>query len=697
MFSGTEERLRLFVEKTASALTEEVRVEVRPGDAWASYPGSSPPMLVYRLTDVAVIGDEIVAVTAHEIAHLLYTQESVKWPFDVGKFPRSARLLLNAVEDSRIERLFSDDFPGARSLFDQKLSVGYDGKVQRGFGDLPIKWRFLLNIDRVLHGLEPWGDARDIDAVDKALDACLLGMWADTTQECTSHLEIPFRIMVELIRNEAKEKTDSALTIPDHLKLPPAMIPPDYMANAPSADEGEGGSKSDRSAAGAEQDDGKPGGEDGTPGSRAEGKGPKGKGEGKSGEGASGSGSGEEKGAGGSGAGGSGAGKIDTDAWDGFGDPNDASLPAEPPLGATEPAAKPMNIIEEMVNEQKALGSKNKTIDVLSFRQRLRAKDTKEVEKRIEAEKDAYWKQIAEVFGKTGVSKALEARVTKNLEIVRKDIADLELEIRTLRSYARMVLRDNGTARFSGSYTSGRRIKTHRLYRLESDNPRIMERKEAIGGKSYSIAVVVDQSSSMAGGGRQELAYKSALVFLKAFEGLIDTSVIGFSEAYGDPIMHAVAARRSRPYGYPSRASQGYMWRTYKSSERTLDERLAMIPELGRSYASTPMEYGVTAAIEQLKSSDKEVRAMLLITDGAPNDSTLAAAKLAEARRLGIQTFALYIGGRSAGSDYSAPSAGFKFLLDNCDHAVEVRGVASIPTSVYAVLRNIVRRRMAAV
>lgn len=718
MFSATEDRLRTFVEKLAGALTEEVRVDVRPGDAWAAYPGRKPPLLTFRLADVAVIGDEILSVTAHEIAHLLYTSPGhVKFPFDVGKFPRAAQLLLNAVEDSRIERVFSDHYPGARSLFDRKADVAYDGKVQKGFEELPAKWRFVLNIDRVLHGLEPWGSDVDVKAVELSLDHCLKSVWEDTTEKCASHLEVPFRLMVELMRREKQE--DEGMQVPPHLMLPPEMmgLPSDYEANAPMDDDGDGSPQmSGHSLPGAEDDDHQPGGTDGTPGKRQGGEG-QGAGKGEQGTGQGDKAGSATKGTG-DGAGNSpGEGAGGGEGFGEFGDPNDPDLEGDDPVQAlnTLTDEKTTNIVEEMVQEELAKGSTNKTIDILSYRQRQRAKQAKEIERQIEKERSTSWRELLEAFGRERFDHVFEDRMKKNVERYLQYRTELEPEIRTLRTYARTVLRDNDTQRFAGNHTSGRKIKTHRLSRIYVDDPRLFEKKEETGGKSYAVAVVVDQSSSMRGGSKSELAFRSALVFLEAFDVLVDTAAIGFSDiSYQDPggfigvnahdpRHHAYYTRHPRRVrGTGGNFTNEQLWeikmaRTYKPLDAGLKLRSALIPELERTYSSTPMEYGMRRAIEELQKSQREVKAIVIITDGEPNDQAASAAEFKRARRLGIETYALYIGGRRPGDTLATMPGGLRWLGEVADRVVEVRTTATIPQAVYNLLRGVVRRRRYAV
>lgn len=709
MYSPTEERLRTFIERLSEALTEEVQVIVQPGDAWAAYPKANPPRLTFRLADIAVMletmPDTILSVTAHEIAHLLYTEVPIKWNFDVTKKPRAAHLLLNAVEDSRIERVFSDDFPGARSLFDRKQEDIYDYKVQRGFPDLPIKWRYILNIDRVLHGLEPWGDARDLEAVDKALDACLAGMWADSTQTAADQMELPYRIMLELMLQEQQENQGIKRPQGDVIYIPPELLedfglPSDYETNAPMDDVDEldqrTGVVSNRAMPGAAEDDGKVGGQDSSDGKRAKADG--------SGSGTKGVGKGSKESPGGAGTDGAGGGSGTEKSVDkkGAGGPAEGRYDElEPEAEPTQdPQGKPTNIIEEMVNEETAAGNRSKTVDILSYRQRHRQREAKEIEKKIRSEQDAFWDELNKIFQQSRASGSFKARMEQNEKIYEADKAALKNQIATLRGYARNVLRDNAMQRFGGNHTSGRKVKTHRLTRLDIDDARLFERREQIGGKSYAIELVVDQSASMRGYGKQELAYKAALVFVEAFDGIVETGVIGFSDiGFSEVGATAVGAAVNRKYArnYINRyARMAITHRTYKGVEDDLRRRRSTIPELRNSYSSTPMEAGVSAAVEQLRTSKKEIRAIVILTDGQPNDPVLAERSFLEAKRLGIETYGLHIGGRTGSYDTGGiRDAGFSFLAKACDHAVQVRGTTDIPSAVYRLLRGVVRSRRA--
>jgi Mg-chelatase subunit ChlD len=311
------------------------------------------------------------------------------------------------------------------------------------------------------------------------------------------------------------------------------------------------------------------------------------------------------------------------------------------------------------------------------------------------AESDSFWDELNKVFEQARATEEFKHRMRENEARYARDRAELSREIATLKGYARNVLRDNAMRRFAGNHTSGRKIKTHRLSRIDNDDPRIFEKQEQVGGKSYAICLVVDQSASMRGASKQELAYKTSLVFLEAFDELVETSVIGFSDiGFSEPDAAAVA--RYAAMGYSKRVARQYahriaiLHRTYKGKDDPMRKRWCVLPELDRSYSSTPMEAGVDAAVRQLRDSDKDVKVIIVITDGQPNDPAVATKSLREAQRLGIETYGLCIGGRGQANP------GIAFLARACDHAVPVESPQGVPQAVYRLLRGVIRARRAA-
>lgn len=704
MYSPTAESLRSMVEKLAESITEKERVVVVPGDMWAAFPHTDPPKIVYKLEDVGVMGEEeTLGVTAHEIAHLLYTTE-VDFPFDISKRPRAAYNLFNAVEDARIERQFAERYPGAQSLFDGLRSDTYDAKVQRGFDDLPVKWRFVLNIDRVCHGLEPWGSQLDIDAVELVLDDVIEAMLEDTCQEAVTHLEKPYQVLLDLMR---KEILDDDPRLGDNMNVP-LMVPPEWLGLPPDytpvrglmEDEQEGGMRTGERTdhafdQGASEDDHKVGGTDGTDGKREKADGSQG---GSVGEGSTGIGEGDssEGADGGSGTGGDGAQGSSTTAdsrggGGGGNDPLDAVTEEPSRTKPDAPGVKPTNIIDEMVQEEAHSG--NKAVDILSYRAKKRAQEAKKIEQRIREEERDYLGQLEAIFNKGRSSEDFRKRMAANEKRYREDLATFRHQIIALRNHAQNVLRDNAMERFGGNKTSGRKIKTSRLYRTATQDPRLFERKEYIGGKSYDIGLVIDQSSSMRGH-QQELTYHAALIFLEAFEGLAGTAVNGFSDmGYENmSVMDGYAGYYQR-YDPPGKA---ILSRTYKEVDSDLLLRRAALPELCNSFASTPMEAGVAAMTEQLRHSMKEVKAMIIISDGEPNNPRDARAQIRLAQQVGIMTYGLHIpDSMPYGINVGYLDAGYKFLIDSCDRAAQVYKADEVPAAVNSMLRGIIRTRRA--
>jgi nitric oxide reductase activation protein len=104
------------------------------------------------------------------------------------------------------------------------------------------------------------------------------------------------------------------------------------------------------------------------------------------------------------------------------------------------------------------------------------------------------------------------------------------------------------------------------------------------------------------------------------------------------------------------------------------------------------MEFGMRRAIDELSKSDQQVRAIVIITDGEPNSPGIAAEEFIKARKQGIETYALFIGGRRPGDTQTTPG-GLLWLGKVADRVIEVKTTASIPQSVYNLLRGVVRRR----
>lgn len=209
--SETESRLADLVDRLATSIVGTDNIRMQPGEEWEVDLSQKPPVLTYRVADAAVLGDQTLSVTAHEIAHLLHTTpiDYKAMPWDTLGQNGLAQLLIFAVEDMRIESRFSEDFPGAKSLFDDKNRGQWSAKAVRGFPGLPAKWRFLLNCNRILSGSEPLGSDTDKAAVNKCVPNLISAMQGDTTQELADDLGPTYTELISVVAGEQREREEA--------------------------------------------------------------------------------------------------------------------------------------------------------------------------------------------------------------------------------------------------------------------------------------------------------------------------------------------------------------------------------------------------------------------------------------------------------------------------------------------------------
>ena len=112
------------IEAVARLLLQDQRVRVVPGAWWSYYPERSevayPPNLLTEWP-----GPRSIGALCHEIAEVLFSgtkaipifESFVGWATAQGCDARSATLLLNAVNDLRVNRLYLQQFPGSHSYF----------------------------------------------------------------------------------------------------------------------------------------------------------------------------------------------------------------------------------------------------------------------------------------------------------------------------------------------------------------------------------------------------------------------------------------------------------------------------------------------------------------------------------------------------------------------------------------------------
>lgn len=926
--SETEARLADLVDRLATSIVGEGNIILEPGEEWEVDLSSTPPILRFRAADAAVLGEQTLSVTAHEIAHLLHTTPIDYDPavlgWDILGQQGLAQLLVFAVEDARIERMFSAQFPGARSLFTAKATDQWSAKALRGFPSLPAKWRFLLNASRALNGMPPLGTDEDKAALGRCEKELQMASLGETTQDLACALAVPFTELIGMVKAEqrAKEEAaqraeaeaqqraaeraaekaaqeavqreqeaqahaledaraagnemreqlndkdederedqDSADNDPDnelhgsgddvHAESEAADSGDDYSDGTQAeageglddsdTGEGEAGDSSDdddasdldygssEPSSGEEasndvsSDDEDPADDSSDAGEEAEGldgsepgassehgydegdsyddqqqsSGSTGNSDGSNDDGGmsdpnlaspdsrssggsnldggsvdngsfNGSGttsnrnvgtdadddwSGEsnasddraedpdaeydhddssgtgdvsgddedEYGSGYDGHDGDGEGRsVDDPDSDDF-DPaeflDDVQAEAddqdllERALGTPDITqdVRATNLMEEMIANLRSDEDHKKNPFIVEKRNQMdkRAKEARRIEREIKVEQLATLEEFAEDFGVDGSDpKALtnlRDAIARHSHIYDRALGDLRPEINTLRRYAGQVLKENRLTRYSGSYDRGRKIKTRRLYRMMQEDPRIFERELQLGGKSYAVAMSVDQSGSMGGlraGSNQVLAFQAAVIMAEAFEGIIQTAVLGFSTSF--PTYRQGRRRRRDMWGRPVRETVESNARVYKGIDDDLIKRTALMAEMTGSYGTTPTADGHQAAVQEVMSSDAEVKVVIIITDGHPNHDQwpILINQIHEARRQGIETFCLRVG--QSGDDIIRIGARWDYegeavnVHDLFTVLVDVDQAQEIPNAVLAMLRQIVKRNLGA-
>ncbi len=112
------------LETVARLLLQDRQVRVVPGGWWGYYPERSEVCYPAALLGEWPPGRSIGAL-CHEIAEVLFSgraagpifEQFVGWAITRGCETRSAELLLNAVNDLRVNRLYLEQFPGSRGYF----------------------------------------------------------------------------------------------------------------------------------------------------------------------------------------------------------------------------------------------------------------------------------------------------------------------------------------------------------------------------------------------------------------------------------------------------------------------------------------------------------------------------------------------------------------------------------------------------
>src|SRR3990172_3606297 len=143
------------------------------------------------------IYNDMIAFCDHEVSHCRYTD----FP-QVGKcVTRFHKELLNAVEDSRIEKEFIKDYPGAVTYLDA-LNTKYVGKMRERWSEFPYPVRLICAVRDIMEGKKPIIDADTKELIEAiAKDAKKL---ADCTS--TEGLRIGTEKIAKLIEEKREEQ-----------------------------------------------------------------------------------------------------------------------------------------------------------------------------------------------------------------------------------------------------------------------------------------------------------------------------------------------------------------------------------------------------------------------------------------------------------------------------------------------------------
>lgn len=697
LHSETEYHLRTLVDRLTTALVQESPVYVIPSDEWEAHPLDEPPRLFYRVADVAVLGDQIVAVTAREIARLLFTREG-KWPYKVAPYESEAELLLNVIETARVEAKMSQLYRGCRSIFDEyngdkpPYGAWSNPQVVKDFDKLPVKWRFVLNIQRRLNGLALIGSGFERPWVEDIESSFTAAAMEDTTQEAIDDLEPVFQKLIDAITRESEwkeeeEKYQEYCHKCSLDKAPPSSKkdwkdegkpegPPDTenvkdieVREALPDDFERNENVSDYVHKAAEQDDGKPGGEDGSPGKRQDGRSSS---EEESPNASNGGSDGES----------TSSNESNTDGNDGS-DDDSAGAHADSGRNSSDGDGRVLGDLEEGDSEEAApakvktgnifrelsedLGQGEGGKAVKNFRDYFNKIDRQahKVEKEIAAEREDQMQRIAEGLGSSKKTERVRRAANEGANEYPRIRETVDPLIRHLRSYTEQVLKDNERDRWGGSYKSGRRMKRKSLYRIVTqEEPLVFEKKVVLGGKSYCIGFCVDQSGSMTYNNKSLLAGVSTIIALEAFDGLIETAATGFFSASGH-------------WGESQQVN------FYKRIDEPILVTRPLLPQLFTTRGSTPMGAGLWGVLEQVKKSESKNKSIILISDGVPTDGydTIDALRDCYAER--IQMHALAIDGIK------------QFHTQNFKRVIEVTSTEDIVPAFFNLLRGIIRREAA--
>lgn len=195
--------------------------------------------------------------------------------------------------------------------------------------------------------------------------------------------------------------------------------------------------------------------------------------------------------------------------------------------------------------------------------------------------------------GKKGSLDHEDYVVQRELQAYKQAKKKLAPVIGVLHSLISSILKDNAVKRYARPFKRGK-IDGKRMYKyIATDNLRIFKKAKAISKKDYTMAILLDQSGSMAGG-NSDNAFYGAVVLAEVFEQLgMPYEVLGF---------------RDEVY-------------VYKQFNKSLER--AVLPSIARTGGGTDDLNAIKVLRNHIKNFDPSRRyrkGVFVITDGEGSD-----------------------------------------------------------------------------
>ena len=638
-----EKRKLLLVERRIKHLTKYTGgsdIRVMPANIWAFDPKEK--ILFYAVDGPvgikAMTKDEFIGTTLHEIGHAKYT--STFEELSKLKSPqREYQMLLNALEDCRIERRLIQEFPGTEDSFN-KLRHGFINNLytEDVLKKMPIHLSATINIVRDEYGsktlfshplakqffdqnydsIQKAIEAKTTQGVQKVLDDKLWDSYKELVPDdwkksdsddgegednpymnTNSHFDQSDEEqdknkgkesdkdpgnMDQLIKNSGDEEEEDEPKQQNQQPKPQSGIsPPKPQKEQKEEGDKEGESQDEKSGDSSDEE-----GEENDDSSGGESKEEEGEQDGEEGssskeEGGNGDeeeGNGGEEGAEGDeeqGEGGESSGDGESDENKDLMD----RLKQATDLHELAKALKGHKIEQGEAEEAPPKGE--------SFME--------DIEKEFER-----ISENSQEFSKPDVLTPNELRQALSYSC-HKDYEDLQEQIQPQVPYfsgkLKSIMRDNNARRFGGAYKKGKLASKH-LHKVKLDNPRVFRQRILRNHKKYSVSLLIDQSGSM-WGNKAEQAAKAAIMMAEVLSTLQNTGVA--FEIFGFNLEEKHYKKFDQPFN----------WGVKRNLECIITETH------GSGSGGNNDGYAVHMASKRLLQREGE-KILLVFSDGCPNE-----------------------------------------------------------------------------